>query len=162
MLKLWCKLATKHWHCNICTGVVTMSIMISNTAISLPCYSWERHFQSQHKEDLTAFYFVCIFYSSLLAKQKEVYSDHEKAQWLRALPPNLWPEFHHQNPRSESRELIPTNFPLTSIHMPCHGILAWKQMCIHACKQTHVLAHEHACKHSHACVYPQRGKWINK
>lgn len=36
MLKLQCKFATKHWHRNICEGVVTISITISNTSISLP------------------------------------------------------------------------------------------------------------------------------
>lgn len=35
MLKRPCKFATKHWHCNICKGAVTISITISNTAISL-------------------------------------------------------------------------------------------------------------------------------
>lgn len=32
--KLQCKFATKHWHCNICKGVIIMSITISNIAIS--------------------------------------------------------------------------------------------------------------------------------
>lgn len=34
MLKLQYKLATKHWHCNICKGVVALSIMITNLSIS--------------------------------------------------------------------------------------------------------------------------------
>lgn len=57
MLKRPCKFATKHWHCNICKGVVTISITISNTAISL---SWfqrkKRQLRGQYEKDLTMFH----------------------------------------------------------------------------------------------------------
>ena len=68
MLKRPCKFATKHWHCNICKGVVTISITISNTAISL---SWFQRKKDSYGANMrkTWLCFILVFVKSRLQKK---------------------------------------------------------------------------------------------
>lgn len=123
-VKLWCKLATKHWHCNICRGVVTVSIMISNTAISLPSLQLRETLRASTGRTWLHL-ILCVFFNKAICKTKETISEHEMAQRVKALPPSLWSEFHHQNPKSKR---IDFHKLLSDLHT---GALAHMEMRTH-------------------------------
>ena len=77
MLKWQRKLAAKHWHCNICKGVITMSITISNNAISFPLFQW-RKTPLWAKMRKICLCFILVFVKGSLqnkGKYKKVYSN---------------------------------------------------------------------------------------